>query len=941
MKHYKLSIFFSTLVLTLLSLVVPMKGYGQTAKSVVSDHSVLGQKSEYVDFSILELSSTERGFLLSKMTTAQKESIPKAELTNGLAIFNTDTSCIEYYSETIKDWLSACGDLGPAEFVLANNSCSSIQVMGNYAKEAFLDPKTNLMSIEVTVTKAGSYQIRTTAINKGTDGGTGKNNNYTFKAEGTFLQTGTFTVILKATGKPTYAGYKRDTSNNKPVGVGDEITLYFNNVEVKGCTPKVFIDPGAITFKIASHVQNGLLYQGVEPTYKTPHATLDLKLTNIQGAGEVKFYNYEQNGLKFSGTKFLTEEAGSTATVTLTGEGKSVTPQETILKIYNDSYLDMSTGQFLQAYDANVKIKPVDVAVMCTTDPLYPGVGVVVNETWKTSNPIPATYTITVPVKVLAPGRGRITGVIKVGAGVTKKMEFISETTDFKFNGNNDIQEVIIKRTDINPDAVINSTDIKIELKMVSNGVKEYNSSLPAEVITTDICTASITAELGEATFTYQTIAPYLSSKFMYNNTTPYITPKTEMGTSGSSDFKIVVPITVTIPGIVQFSVADFNGVTFKGNATFTAIGNYEVVLPAYGKSDTDRPTISVVIKKELGINTEGNKSINIDYVYRPMTIYSLGYGSQSWHPAGYYASAGWNYNAGPMLVRKTEHFGWKGIVRIAEIKYIDLLDAGASGGGANTYPDFNNTSTFPTKVDKADIVWVGSIAAGDSYAKLDSNLTKLATSLKNNTVVVFAESNKNYMKTFIDAIDGVDDQTTFFVEENGSIGNTARIMTPASGDLGKLIYGNSETYFGQKYGAVMDGKYIGTALGTGILGNINPAKFQSISYLSRSNTAFNKNTANANPNVNVYAFMSKKYPLVAIGSSGFVGGISNGTTTTLGYPIVTDKIGTPLGHPDYYSPIGTSTANKQVTHTSFFLLNLMHWAIDQAQERQPNVVKK
>lgn len=919
MKHYKLSIFFSTLVLTLLSLVVPMKGYGQTAKSVVSDHSVLGQKSEYVDFSILELSSTERGFLLSKMTTAQKESIPKAELTNGLAIFNTDTSCIEYYSETIKDWLSACGDLGPAEFVLANNSCSSIQVMGNYAKEAFLDPKTNLMSIEVTVTKAGSYQIRTTAINKGTDGGTGKNNNYTFKAEGTFLQTGTFTVILKATGKPTYAGYKRDTSNNKPVGVGDEITLYFNNVEVKGCTPKVFIDPGAITFKIASHVQNGLLYQGVEPTYKTPHATLDLKLTNIQGAGEVKFYNYEQNGLKFSGTKFLTQEAGSTATVTLTGEGKSVTPQETILKIYNDSYLDMSTGQFLQAYDANVKIKPVDVSVMCTTDPLYPGVGVVVNETWKTSNPIPTSYTITVPVKVLAPGRGRITGVIKVGAGVTKKMEFISETTDFKFNGNNDIQEVIIKRTDINPDAVINSTDIKIELKMVSNGVKEYNSSLPAEVITTDICTASITAELGEATFTYQTKAPYLSSKFMYNNTTPYITPKTEMGTSGSSDFKIVVPITVTIPGIVQFSVADFNGVTFKGNATVTTMGNNEVELRAYGKSDLDRPTTSVIIKKELGINTEGNKNVNIDYVYRPMVVYSIGGpAGESWHPGGYKSN---DYGAGPYLVRNDEHFGWNGVVRIVKLSFIGIT--GNAAGGVDYTNDFS-LPIFETRLKDADFVFVGA-RSGNTYAK--KNLAALSAYVKSNHPVIFGESDLVLLKEMVDSL--YSGNSMVFVKGTSTQLLSGKPMATASA-LSNLIFGNPSSHFGQKYNTTMLNKYIGSSgLGSdAIATKFDNNNFEALSYLDSNKTE-------------VFAFIAKTFPFVAVGNSGFAGGrIRNNSDTGTYYPTTARNVGTtyvPSINSGFNNP---DTTGKVNVDNATFLLNLMHWAIDQAQERKPDVVK-
>ncbi|MBN8147868.1 hypothetical protein J0J24_24340, partial [Vibrio vulnificus] len=63
------------------------------------------------NFAILDLSSADKGFLLPRMSTVERNEIEIDKNTNnGLAIFNTTTDCIEYYNLSLDMWMSLCGD---------------------------------------------------------------------------------------------------------------------------------------------------------------------------------------------------------------------------------------------------------------------------------------------------------------------------------------------------------------------------------------------------------------------------------------------------------------------------------------------------------------------------------------------------------------------------------------------------------------------------------------------------------------------------------------------------------------------------------------------------------------------------------------------------------------------------------------------------------------
>ncbi|SMC63143.1 autotransporter outer membrane beta-barrel domain-containing protein [Moheibacter sediminis] len=55
---------------------------------------------------ILDVESTEKGFLPPRMTTAQRDAINSGSFTEGLIIYNTDINCIQYWNTTL--WVSFC-----------------------------------------------------------------------------------------------------------------------------------------------------------------------------------------------------------------------------------------------------------------------------------------------------------------------------------------------------------------------------------------------------------------------------------------------------------------------------------------------------------------------------------------------------------------------------------------------------------------------------------------------------------------------------------------------------------------------------------------------------------------------------------------------------------------------------------------------------------------
>ena len=93
----------------------------------------------------LELESTNKGFLMTRLTTAQMNSIAGSNAEkNGLIIFNLDSNCFFYYATT--QWKSLCG--------LDSNNLAQIIFKGA-AKDSIVSIINNSIKANNGLTKTG------------------------------------------------------------------------------------------------------------------------------------------------------------------------------------------------------------------------------------------------------------------------------------------------------------------------------------------------------------------------------------------------------------------------------------------------------------------------------------------------------------------------------------------------------------------------------------------------------------------------------------------------------------------------------------------------------------------------------------------------------------------------------------------------------------------
>ncbi|WP_415326273.1 beta strand repeat-containing protein [Chryseobacterium sp. MMS23-Vi53] len=72
---------------------------------------------------ILELSSTNQGFLPPRLTTAQRDAIPAASRPAGLMIYNTNTNCMNFWNTN--EWVSTCANVVPPVGAITALTCTS------------------------------------------------------------------------------------------------------------------------------------------------------------------------------------------------------------------------------------------------------------------------------------------------------------------------------------------------------------------------------------------------------------------------------------------------------------------------------------------------------------------------------------------------------------------------------------------------------------------------------------------------------------------------------------------------------------------------------------------------------------------------------------------------------------------------------------------------
>lgn len=595
------------------------------------------------NFAILDLSSADKGFLLPRMSTAERNAIKiDKNSNNGLAIFNTTTDCIEYYNLSLDMWMSLCGDDLPAEFSILPAQCDDIKIIGGYYKDVVLN-QTNGILIKVTAATSGTYSIYADS-----------KNGYSFSHQGKFPAPGVYTIFLKAEGKPTN-GYAAGAK-------GDEIKFQLNGV-VSDCVKNIFVDTQLPIYTITAVNTIGKYFLGLDVSDKEY-----LNLTvNVTRGGHYVIKTNTVNGVWFEGEGEFTSTTQQT--VKLEAKGRPNTVGNSNFEVYaNPQY---ASGKPTKAADGTYNTPQAEISLVDCGNTKYFRQAAL-------GEALPTDATMTVQVDVKAPGTGTFSMVDN-----TKNIsvQFQSDVTEFKFDRNktSNIQEVVLK---VVSNKSTPATAGNVAMHIYADNVTGVSPS----------CTPTMPVIINK---TIKGIE--LKSNFLYNNT-PYITPRTVMATSGNNRFEVVVTLDVPTAGTTTMKTNTVNGIYFEGSQNLTAGQKKTMKLVAKGTSLTDLPNkdgLFTLTATHPGGRKEEAK-FNVDFVYRPMNIMGFGDFGPNVSSSGSRNDPN-TYN----MTNNSDIFGWNGVVRVAELNLLDRF-----GTYKNSLEGSESMSYLERYINTADVIF-------------------------------------------------------------------------------------------------------------------------------------------------------------------------------------------------------------------------------------------
>ncbi|WP_264550749.1 hypothetical protein [Flavobacterium sp. N2038] len=372
MKNYTNQLQKIALVV-ILSLLSFGSVFAQAETAKIKDGTISNGAAKAKDGAIFELESNNKGMLISRMSTAQRNAIPTANLSNGLLVFNTNTNCFDYWDSLRIQWLSMCGTPPPAVFDVSAAQCSAVVANGTYKQGVTLSGD-NTLTVPVTVTQSGTYTMTATTAN-----------GYYFEASGNFPTAGVYDITLRGTGRPS-TGY----ATGDP---GDTVSLILNGV-VCDCTPHIYVEKANVDFAISCGSLNvlGSYNIGLDLT-SSNKLTIEVNVTNL---GYWSMKTNTVNGYSFTGQGTFTVTGPQT--VELLGTGKPTASGTDIFNLSSNA----STVAGGSCSGISVTVAPVAYTMDCSkaTQAGAYMQNVALN---------PSTNTISLPVNVTATGSTTIT----------------------------------------------------------------------------------------------------------------------------------------------------------------------------------------------------------------------------------------------------------------------------------------------------------------------------------------------------------------------------------------------------------------------------------------------------------------------------------------------------------------------------------------------------
>jgi hypothetical protein len=608
----------------------------------IKDGSVPGSANTAYQNALLELESNSKGFLLPRMTTAEREaiSITDREKGNGLVIYNKQTDCINYYSKIAKKWLSLCGEVPPAIADLANCNKISVSPAGNapMLEQGKSLVNTDLVYVSVDVLEAGTFSISATT-----------NNGYSFSKSGVFESPGIYTVALEGLGTPI-AGNPTN---------GDDVTFYINGKETQKKCPtfKIKVQSTIIEYDVKTSGNVNVTWDafiGV-PLSATKNNTVSISV-DVKTIGYWRIKTNTSNGMSFQGSGEFTTLGTQTITIIGQGTPETSTPvaAPTVFTITTNSSQNSTPNLTISV---NVKAPAYELICNDTNRKIE------VRGEYFEGTKLNKTHSVVMPVKVLAPGLVTITasGSFSKADGTSTTTEFKGENIRLNFNDSQgDIQYVTLFAKE---NEVIPKGSTKLTFTQINPGGLPACSNFPVQEVKKRPSQYNIYCN------TARYFGDYQVKDFSGNTVAPDL---------NDGNHYLEVQVSVGVVSDYSMETTTIDGVKFKGSGTFTSTGTQTVRLMAEGPAFVVGGVKNFVITTDTA---EGNATCSapLDVSYREIVVLTLG--STLYGPGTNQAYAA------TAILKSSQNFGPNGTVKV---KNLTVLNTHAHGASLETFLNTN-----------------------------------------------------------------------------------------------------------------------------------------------------------------------------------------------------------------------------------------------------------
>ncbi len=626
---YKKS-FYSTILLIVALLFNVSLSFGQTEMTKLRDGSVSGEvKYSAAPYSILELESVSKGFLLPRMTTAQRNDltlkITDKERGNGLAIYNTDNDCINYWSTAANKWLSVCGTLPPAKVTM---DCTKIYLSASgidELKQGESLKDTDILYVTVTVIESGSYSISAVT-----------NNGYSFSKSGVFETAGTYSIALEGFGTPLQ-------ENEKPNG--DAVVFKINGKDSPCTTFKIPVKSSALDFDIVDQTVQVTwsAYKGV-PLNATDN-TIKVKV-NVKTPGYWRVQSDKaDNGISFSGSGEF-KETGETF-ITVYGQGTPLDVKNSTFKLVTNS-----KNNKVSNVSVTVNVVPTSFELVCDKE------NIKIRGDYKEDAVLNKSNSVLIPIKVIAPGVIDITLKGKLKGEEEKEVVFKADNTVLSFNGGDNIQYVTLY-----------PEEIKVPIKATELVFTELIPN--AGAFCTDFPTKEVTKRSKDYSFDCAATLMMAGSQNISEN---YFTVNTPLV---KGEHGILVVVNVGYAEKYSIKTNELNGVYFHKTGEFTdeqkKAGRATIILEPVGKFTTAGNFYFSLYTEGMDSNLSNACSVVAQVRGRSFNVLSIGGSAYTPDPK--------RTNVAPYaILANSRNFGPTGKVAVDNINVFSYSSVGRTG---------------------------------------------------------------------------------------------------------------------------------------------------------------------------------------------------------------------------------------------------------------------